>query len=404
MTYVAFAITPASRVAGLCAAVLALSCGSPLPPQHDLPELPPPGWSLSGTAAEKFLACSDLAVAHGGRASARLQARSAGVDGFASLSQTLSPQLYRGARVRFSGFVRTEGVTGWTGLWMRVDRAGGAPAFDNMQDRALYGTNDWTLREIVLDVAGDATLVQFGLIQDGAGVSHLDDAVLEIAGVEAAVTEPNPVVLDEPIEPSARAADEQEYPDGPKALLDGSFEDDGEIPHEPGVGWFMSGRARDEFEATFDRSERAAGAASARLRPRVESPSGYGTLMQAFLAHTSRGKRLRMTALVKGQGITGRGDLWLRVQAPYSPIDGPGLGGGGCKLSRSFAWRTCEIVFDVPANAISIQLGVGLAGSGTIWLDDVRLEEVARSVPLSHPVSLPTYPRNLDFERFSASD
>lgn len=512
---------------------------------------------VSGSSAAQFRAFRDPSLVHGGHASARLEALHGDVDGAATLMQSVSPEAYRGKRVRFSGFVATEGVTGWTGLWMRVDRAGGTGAFDNMQDRALHGTTAWTATSVVLDVADDASGLGFGLLQDGPGVSHLDDAALDIVGpdvpvtaidqkpqaqegepdrptattlrngdFEAGVVEPwvlgggsashYKAVLDREVRyhgqasvcllpqgsqrlgyaavtqsiaarelrgarvrltaaiktadasgelwvnlqgPSAAAdgadlgwsgyplvgtADWRTYAividvppdsdaieigamlrqrgtlwlddvhleavgrdvalapaDAPATLVNGGFEAGSGDQTE---GWFMSGGASAEFDVLIDRTEHAAGAASARLRPRVAHPSGYGTLMQAISADELRGKRLRMTARVKGEGITGRGDLWLRVQAADSPDDGPGLGGGGCRLARSFAWKPCEIVFDVPEAGASIQLGVGLAGPGTLWLDDVRLEEVSRDVPVTRvtgPVPARLRPINLDFEAAS---
>src|SRR6185295_9412346 len=103
--------------------LVAASCARPRPVDgDDRPWSPPEGWFLSGSSAAQFRAFRDPSVVHGGRASARLEALHGGVDGVATLMQSLSPEAYRGKRVRFSGFVATAGVTGWTGLWMRVDR------------------------------------------------------------------------------------------------------------------------------------------------------------------------------------------------------------------------------------------------------------------------------------------
>jgi hypothetical protein len=88
-----------------------------------------------------------------------------------------------------------------------------------------------------------------------------------------------------------------------------------------------------------------------------------------------------------------------RVQAASSPGDGPGLGGASCKLAGDFEWRPCEVVFDVPERGTSIELGVGLAGPGAIWLDDVKLEEVAKSADVPGVVTEKSAPENLGFER-----
>jgi hypothetical protein len=67
-------------------------------------------------------------------------------------------------------------------------------------------------------------------------------------------------------------------------------------------------------------------------------------------------------------------------------------------LSGDRDWAPCEIVFDVPADAESIQLGIGLAGPGSIWLDQVSLESVPVTVPLTGAAPALLGPTNLDFE------
>jgi hypothetical protein len=121
--------------------------------------------------------------------------------------------------------------------------------------------------------------------------------------------------------------------------------------------------------------------------------------MTSILAERYRGKRLRMSAQVRGRGISGRGDMWLRVQALTSPGDGPGLGGGSCPLAGDFEWRPCTMVFDVPERGMWIETGIGLAGPGTIWLDDMKLEEVEKTAKVTSVVRERNAPENLGFER-----
>jgi len=392
----------------LVAGASAVACAR-AQPASDEPALALDAWYMSGPST-RFRAVADTRVAHAGRASARLEATERDTDGAGRLAQAMPADAYRGRRLRFSGYVQTDGVTGWAGLWMRVDRRRGPGAFDNMQNRPIHGTTAWTRYAVVLDVPADAVTIELGLIQDGPGASHLDDVVLDIVGPEVAVTELG----------AASEADSLEdpavpwfLPGGPRTgLQNGDFEV-GERSEsqgrpaapEPGHrgvdGWFLSGGASDEFEAAIDPTVHAHGNASARLRPRAVTPSGYGTLMQRIPADAFRGQRLRMRAQVQGAAITGRGDLWLRVQAVYSPGDGPGLGGRGFKLAGTFAWRPYEVVFDVPDVAEEIQLGIGLAGTGTLWLDGVTLDEVSRDVAATAIVRAAPRPTNLDFETFA---
>lgn len=104
-------------------------------------------------------------------------------------------------RVRFSAIARAMEVTGWAGLWLRVDGPGGMLVLDNMQDRPLRRTNGWTQADIVLDVAEQATEPHFGALLSGSGALDLtrprfgevDESVPATAGRHTA--EPGP---DEP--------------------------------------------------------------------------------------------------------------------------------------------------------------------------------------------------------------
>jgi hypothetical protein len=350
--------------------------------------------------------------------------------------QSVAADAYRGKRVRFAAVVRTRDLDRWAGLWMRVDRPFGRSTFDNMQTRPLRGNIDWTRAAVVLDVAADATSIHFGLLQDGNGSSWIDEASFEVRATNAerggafGVTtyaadseQFSPgltrakceldrgsewkrcdVVLDVPpvadvvaialglegrgaawiddvtIERVGRDVPLTHLDTRPRGLVNVDLEEPGPSPK----GWFLAGGARAHYEGTVDTKEKHGGRQSARLEPRVAEPKGYGTLMQHVRIDDRRGKRLRMNAFVKGRGIDGRGDMWLRVQAADSPGDGPGLGGGTCKLSGTFDWKPCTIVFDVPDRSDALEIGIGLAAHGTLWIDDVTLDEVDANVPLTN--------------------
>ena len=53
-------------------------------------------------------------------------------------------------------------------------------AFDNMCNRKLEGTNDWTKLEIVLDIPEDSTNIGFGVIFSGDGKMWADDFEFEV--------------------------------------------------------------------------------------------------------------------------------------------------------------------------------------------------------------------------------
>ena len=89
-----------------------------------------------------------------------------------------------GKRVRFGGYIKTEGVAGgYAGLWWRVDGASGVLAFANLQDRAPTGTTDWKRYELEIPVAADARNINFGALLAGEGTAWFDGLTVELDGV-----------------------------------------------------------------------------------------------------------------------------------------------------------------------------------------------------------------------------
>jgi hypothetical protein len=108
--------------------------------------------------------------------------------GFGTLMQSLRATRYLGQRVRFGAMARAVEVTGWAGLWMRVDTDQRAAAFDNMQNRALRGTTDWIRAEVVLDVSERARSIHFGILLGGAGAADLSQARFDVVDDSVPVT------------------------------------------------------------------------------------------------------------------------------------------------------------------------------------------------------------------------
>lgn len=103
---------------------------------------------------------------------------------FGVATGTFPVKVAAGKRVRFSGSIKTEGVTrGWAGLWWRVDGSSGVLAFDNMQNRGATGTTDWKRYELELPVAVDARNINFGVLHAGNGTAWFDALAIELDDV-----------------------------------------------------------------------------------------------------------------------------------------------------------------------------------------------------------------------------
>lgn len=135
----------------------------------------PPNWVLTGENSGSYSV---------GVENKTLQLSSEAARGFGTTMQTIDSVHYVGKSVRFSADVRSNGVEGWAGLWMRVDGFGGKVlAFDNMQSRPIKGTTDWKHYDVVLPVEPSATRIAFGILLSGNGKVWMKDLGFEpVAG------------------------------------------------------------------------------------------------------------------------------------------------------------------------------------------------------------------------------
>jgi C-terminal processing protease CtpA/Prc len=139
----------------------------------------PQSWENFGN--ETYQKALDSTIVKNGKYSVSL-AYTDGNSGFKAWAYTL-PYNYKGKSITLSGFIKTENVSeGHAGLWMRIDPSLG---FDNMDDRGIVGTTDWTKYEITLPMSPDKTdkIVVGGLLV-GKGKMWLDDFKVTIDGKE----------------------------------------------------------------------------------------------------------------------------------------------------------------------------------------------------------------------------
>lgn len=168
-----------------------------------LQPLPAP-WFLTGSRAPDYeVGLLPETVTYDGHRVVQLRLRSAArePDGFGALMQSIAATRYLGRRVRFSAMARAQEVTGWGGLWLRVDGPDGTMVLDNMQDRPLRGTTGWTEGGIVLDVPEQASELHFGTLLSGAGALDVTRLQFGEVSAEVAVTgRPHPAgpLPDEP--------------------------------------------------------------------------------------------------------------------------------------------------------------------------------------------------------------
>ncbi len=111
-----------------------------------------------------------------------------------------------------------------------------------------------------------------------------------------------------------------------------------------------------------------------------ESKAGAIFLYQDVAGASYAGKRVHVTAALRWGENEPDGfiHLWAAVWLPgedYSTYD---LGEGAV---TEVDWTIREIVFDVPPNAETVQIGFKLMGWGTAWVDDVSVEVLGEAGP-----------------------
>lgn len=151
----------------------------------------PASWFLAGSKPANYDTGVDQTAIYNGLPSSFLKAK-ADQEGFGTLMQNFAAAKFAGQRVRMSGYVKSENVTRWAGLWVRVDGSGAQPqvlAFDNMQSRPIKGTTDWQRYEVVLDVPASAQGIALGILLEGPGEVWLNGVAFDIVDASVPVTD-----------------------------------------------------------------------------------------------------------------------------------------------------------------------------------------------------------------------
>jgi hypothetical protein len=149
----------------------------------------PAGWFVTGSNPGDYRTGLDIGMSSSGTQSAFIQARSEESTGMATIMQAFSAQDYVGQRLRLRGTVKAWGVRGRAGLWIRVDGATKKNlVLDNMQDRPIKESVDWTGYDLVVDVPPDGSVISLGVALSGFGQVWVDNFALEKVGADVPVT------------------------------------------------------------------------------------------------------------------------------------------------------------------------------------------------------------------------
>jgi hypothetical protein len=180
--------------------------------------------------------------------------------------------------------------------------------------------------------------------------------------------------------------------------------------------WLLRGTAVQNYDVLSDRGKVKSGAASVLIRSHARDihPGLTGSVMQSVLAESLLGKRIEVSAYLRAEEVRERTvALW------FTALDANNLLLATDNSSKQFPkitgdWTRVHFVIEVPWATTQAHYGVTLTGPGAVWMDDVRLTPVDRTVVTVTNAALPrqfgqrievanvagpsTRPENLDFE------
>lgn len=145
----------------------------------------PTGWS--GNPSGTVVAESE--IVHSGHWAVRLDRHQAPAGAFSALTAAI-PIDFGGDTVELRGWLKTENVAGFAGLWLRVDAHGKAVEFDSTQKQNLHGTHDWQAFSVRLPLHDDEDRLFFGASLSGTGIAWVDDLELLVDGKPVAEAPP----------------------------------------------------------------------------------------------------------------------------------------------------------------------------------------------------------------------
>jgi hypothetical protein len=151
-------------------------------------------------------------------------------------------------------------------------------------------------------------------------------------------------------------------------------------------GWSAGGfRHEGGYEVTA--AKESTGDWSLLIRSTPQWKTGESNAGTAFAADSYRGKRVRLTAMVKTEDVATFAGLWFHVLGAAENSEKPKMVRFDNMHERAVkgttAWVKYSIVQDVPLDGKTISIGSYLVGPGKVWLSQPTFEEVGKDVPLT---------------------
>jgi hypothetical protein len=350
----------------------------------------PKGWThkVVYRTNAKYDVGIDPTESYNGQKAACINIRDAYAYESVELFQSMSSDGYRGKRIRLTVQLKSLKVKRGVFLVEIFGPHHGTVALDDMSNRVLEGTHDWTERSFVLDVPENAFEIKFGAKVTGGGVMWFSDLSFEEVDTTVPLTD--------------------DYSLGCRGiwwtnLINTDFSEIEEAQYrsqscklgQTAKGWLGWSDPGLTFEVGIDSSTRRVDKNSGCIKKLAAgTASDNALLFQKFDGKVYRGKRVRLTAFLKTVGVSGQcGMVLLVMDAHQSDLFSQNT--FDIDSDAEHDWLKREIVLDVPIHAGVLMVSLELTGEGSAWINDVAFEVVGMDVPLTKS-SWKATPKNLD--------
>lgn len=168
-------------------------------------------------------------------------------------------------------------------------------------------------------------------------------------------------------------------------------------------GWFKAGSSPKSYDIGIENKVGNAGENAAYIKSNQENVNGFGTIMQNFSAEKYLNKRVRFSGYIKSKNVAESAGLWMRIDGKENPTKPLGFDNMENRpIKGTNNWKKYDVVLDVPSNSNLINIGILLAGTGEVWISNLKFEVVDKNVPTTDLISKAQKiegPVNLDFNK-----
>lgn len=317
---------------------------------------------------------TDTSVKHSGSASVHVRATDLTLKNiprqYAYISTRVRADIFRGKRVRFSAYLRSQDRQAQAGLWMWVpgiiDGRPTDPSLPMAWDstftlRNVHDTTDWTKIEIVLDIPQQASYLLLGMQASTVGQEWMDDAQLEVVGTDVPTTDR------------------------------GALTDVSDLDFEQGLSMWDTGPAE---TGTTEVGTSTEAARSGKLGAYITHTGGgtekLGGLAKAIYGQFYRDKKVRVSAYMNVDKMP-LGAI-LDVTVYYLDANGDHVTTPIIDDAQVFpadsgpkGWQRIEATVNVPDRASVLTFGIAANGDGEVWIDDVQIDILGPADPTHTP-------------------